>query len=50
MSFKEELQRKQLSSHLSFLEKNNFYLNRVDIHVTYVKVFLLKRIFEDTHE
>ncbi len=42
MSFKEELRRKKLSSPLIFLKKIIFYLNRIDIHVIYVKKFLTK--------
>ncbi len=39
MTFKEELQRKSIVSPFIFWKKINSYLNRVDIHVIYVKKF-----------
>ena len=50
MTFKEELRRKNIVSPFIFLKKINSYLNRVDIHVIYVKKFEPKWIFEDTNE
>ncbi len=42
MSFKKEPQKLKLSLPLIFWQKINFYLNRVDIQVIYVKQFLTK--------
>ena len=42
MTFKEELRRKNIVSPFIFWKKINSYLNRVDIHVIYVKKFLTK--------
>ncbi len=42
MTFKEELRRKNMVSPFIFWKKINSYLNRVNIHVIYVKKFLTK--------
>ena len=42
MSFKEEIRKKNIVSPFIFWKKINSYLNRVDIHVIYVKKFLTK--------
>ena len=47
MSIKEELREKKVILTFHFWKKKR--LNRVDIHVIYVKKLLNKWIFEDTH-
>ena len=42
MSFKEKPQKEKLSLPFIFLEEKIFHLNRVDIHVIYVKKLLTK--------
>ncbi len=42
MSFKEEKQKEKLALLFIFCKKIHLHLNRVDIHVIYVKMFLTK--------